>query len=366
MQIKRSQSITLSLILIAIVAIAATISGWQNAPQVKASDGNLSSLPGYQITSISSLGRIEPKSRIRRIFPWGNSQASVITELHVQTGDVVKAGDLLATLDTYDQWSSEVTVAKANVETERAKLAKIRSGEEPEIIDAKRAELEIVRVRMETLRQELGRVKRLERSKAIAVQELEQIQNRFDESTLRIQQLSSELEAMENVRAVDVKLAESELAAAQAELGLKLAFLTSAQIFAPIDGTVLRLNAHAGEQISDEGILELADLTHLQVVAEVFEADIVKLSVGMPAKINVISLSQQFKGFVAEIGQLVGRQNVLSVDPVSDADARVVEVRIDLEPDAIEVLSRHSNARVEVLMSPAGEKGAQLDKAGSP
>jgi HlyD family secretion protein len=41
---------------------------------------------------------------------------------------------------------------------------------------------------------------------------------------------------------------------------------------------------------------------------------------------------------------------VLTNDPVSDTDARVVEVRIDLKSDQIESVARLSNARVEVTI----------------
>jgi hypothetical protein len=41
---------------------------------------------------------------------------------------------------------------------------------------------------------------------------------------------------------------------------------------------------------------------------------------------------------------------VLTNDPVSDTDARVVEVRIDLNSDQIESVTRLSNARVEITI----------------
>lgn len=45
---------------------------------------------------------------------------------------------------------------------------------------------------------------------------------------------------------------------------------------------------------------------------------------------------------------LVARKVVLTNDPVSDTDARIVEVRIQLDPEHLEYVARLSNSRVEV------------------
>jgi len=57
---------------------------------------------------------------------------------------------------------------------------------------------------------------------------------------------------------------------------------------------------------------------------------------------------ERLAGQVAEIGHLVARKIVLTNDPVSDTDARVVEVRINLDQEHIARVARLSNARVEV------------------
>ena len=70
----------------------------------------------------------------------------------------------------------------------------------------------------------------------------------------------------------------------------------------------------------------------------------------MKATIRIDSSGHQIDGTVIEIGNLVSRKVVLTNDPVSDTDARVVEVRIDLNLDQIESVARLSNARVEVTI----------------
>jgi HlyD family secretion protein len=63
--------------------------------------------------------------------------------------------------------------------------------------------------------------------------------------------------------------------------------------------------------------------------------------------------AEPLKGEVAEIGMIVAKKDVLANDPVADTDARIVEVRVKLEPEAASTVQRLSNARVEVTIDVA-------------
>ena len=56
---------------------------------------------------------------------------------------------------------------------------------------------------------------------------------------------------------------------------------------------------------------------------------------------------------MVHVGWQVGRRVVLDNDPVKDTDARVVEVRVKLDPAAAERVARLSYARVEVRIDAA-------------
>ncbi|MEO1088446.1 MAG: hypothetical protein AAFY88_29790, partial [Acidobacteriota bacterium] len=108
-----------------------------------------------------------------------------------------------------------------------------------------------------------------------------------------------------------------------------------------------------GELPGSDGLLELGDLSQLRAVAEVFEGDIGRLELGASAEVELFSTGETFLGRVAAIGSIVGRKAVLTNDPISDTEARVVEVRIDLEDAARAALRRLSNARVLVRIRAA-------------
>ncbi len=86
----------------------------------------------------------------------------------------------------------------------------------------------------------------------------------------------------------------------------------------------------------------------MQAVAEVFEADIPLIRIGQKAEVVVDSSGENLLGKVVEIGHLVARKIVLTNDPVSDTDARVIEVRIQLTEGDRQRVERLSNSRVEV------------------
>ena len=54
----------------------------------------------------------------------------------------------------------------------------------------------------------------------------------------------------------------------------------------------------------------------------------------------------ELQGTVREIGQKVLRQNVINTDPTTNTDARVMEVRIELNPDSSQKANQFTNAQV--------------------
>ena len=86
----------------------------------------------------------------------------------------------------------------------------------------------------------------------------------------------------------------------------------------------------------DAGVLELGATDHMEAVAEVYESDVNRVRVGQ--EVTLISenggFSGQLNARVLRISPQVRQRAVLSTDPTGDADARVVEVRLALDPDA--------------------------------
>jgi HlyD family secretion protein len=85
------------------------------------------------------------------------------------------------------------------------------------------------------------------------------------------------------------------------------------------------------------------------VVAEVYETDIGRVQIGQSARVSSRALAQPVNGKVVQIGNMVFKNDVLNVDPAARADARVVEVWIEL--DDARTTDRLTNLTVDVMIS---------------
>ena len=110
--------------------------------------------------------------------------------------------------------------------------------------------------------------------------------------------------------------------------------LSNTELRAPIDGTVLRIHTRVGERAGDKGVLEMGNSARMEAVLEVYESDIARVRLGQQARISSENggFKGQLNGVVIRISPQVRQRQVLSTDPSSDADARIVEVRVGLDP----------------------------------
>jgi len=139
-------------------------------------------------------------------------------------------------------------------------------------------------------------------------------------------------DAASRVEAGRASLKEAEAALAQAEADLRGAQgeLARAVVRAPVGGLVVKVIAHAGEQVGPAGILELAETGFMYAVAEVYETDVTRVRPGQQAIVRSAALRDPLTGVVERVGMKVARLDALGTDPAARSDARVVEVWISL------------------------------------
>jgi HlyD family secretion protein len=145
---------------------------------------------------------------------------------------------------------------------------------------------------------------------------------------------------------------EVALTAARADLSQADAALERTRIRAATPGTVLQLNAKAGESAapSPENVLVvLGDLSSLRVRAEIEERDIGKLRVGQQAIVRSDAFpGKDFEGKVGSLAQALGPSRVGQKGPRKPTDVDVLEVLIDLtgQPPLL------PGMRVDVFLKP--------------
>ncbi|MCZ8373808.1 MAG: MFS transporter [Beijerinckiaceae bacterium] len=300
------------------------------------------------VMGVGALGRIEPASRILRISAPFGAEPPRIERILVRAGDTVPAGQVLAVMADHGVRTAVVASAEAQVRIAETELARIRAGARPSELAAQRARIDALAVQVQFARTTLDRRGALMRSDAASAAQ-------FDDAKATLARLMAELAAAEAVyetlahaRAEDIAVSEAALNRARADLAQRRAELELSQIRAPIDGTVLAVNAREGERAGADGLLSLADLRSMDVVAEIYESDALRVRIGLPAEIRLPGIDAPLPAHVSEIGWLVRRNDAIGTDPVARIDARVIEVRLRLEPEASHRVTRLSNMQVAV------------------
>lgn len=269
------------------------------------------------------------------------SQKAIINELEVrlkgeQQSQKATIRRIKAELDYAERECEQHQILFENGAVSEAKLKQICLQQETNTENLKEAEVHLEQT-----------VSSLQAQIAEAKANLERIT-----STLK-QQVNAEranLEAIEEVPLVDIQVAEAELKGAKSAVKKAEAELKLAYVRAPKDGQILKIHTLPGELVNSEGIVDLGQTDQMYVRAEVYETDISKVKIGQKAIVKSDGIVGDLQGTVEEIGLEIGKRDILDTDPVADADARVVEVKIKLSPEANDKVASLTNLQVNVII----------------
>ena len=133
---------------------------------------------------------------------------------------------------------------------------------------------------------------------------------------------------------------EGQVNVARSELRLADVELDRLTVRAPIDGTVLQVNARLGERASPSAaqpLISLGDISALRVRAEVDERDLGQIKLGQSAMVRADAFQgREFSGKVAAIAPIVQAARISSPGSRNLSDFNVAEVLIDLaEPGSL-------------------------------
>ena len=305
--------------------------------------------PARPLSAVGALGRLEPGWKVHQVAPPASFESTRVEKLLVEEGDAIAKGGVIAELDLLGRREAALAEAKAQVAVADARLALVEAGSKPEDIAAQRAAAELLRASLVNAEANLRRAQGLRRSSAISREEFDQLSTKVETGRYALRQSERLLAALKTVRPEDMALARAEQEKARAGVTRAEADAEACRVRSPIAGRVLKIHSRAGEKMGEKGVAEVGDTDHMEAVAEVYEADVPLVRVGQRATVRLRTRTGgELSGTVRQIGLMVGRRVVLDNDPVKDADARVVEVRIRLDtPSAVAGLSY---AQVEVVI----------------
>ena len=88
---------------------------------------------------VSASARLAPEGEVIAVAPGSAADGGRVDRLLVAVGDRVRAGQVVAVLDTYRRRAAAVHEAKAGVVVARTKLAQVQAGPKPEDVRAQEA-----------------------------------------------------------------------------------------------------------------------------------------------------------------------------------------------------------------------------------
>lgn len=265
------------------------------------------------IETVNASGKVYPEIEVK-ISP---DISGEITELNVEEGDSVKKGQLLARIyaDIYalqrDEAASRVNQSAATV-------------------DNSQAALEALRANLDLAQQSYNRNKKLFDDKVISKAELEQF-----ETTLKSAQANYNA-AQQNIKSLKAGVQSTQVGLSRANKDLSRTTLV-----APMDGVISSLKIKKGERVAGNSfnvgteMMTVADMSVLEVRVDVGENDIVKISIGDSADVEVDAYNnRKFKGVVTKIASSTKTSALASSNDVTN-----YEVRIRLDKDSYKDLS---------------------------
>ncbi len=279
---------------------------------------------------VAALGRLEPMYGIIQVSASSTPEAisgAILTRLEVEVGDDVASGQLLAVTDTAD-------VLKAKAAESRAQLERVEQQAE-----ASRSAAAASCVRAGVLQREADRLTQLLERNLAAEDETDRARGAAEAA-------NADCAAAESA----ANVAEADISVARAVLNRQLRELERSEIYAPISGKVLAINARPGELIGLDGILELGHVEKMYAIAEVYETDVGRLRIEQRATVSSVALAEDLTGRIERIRPIVRKQDEIGTDPAARKDARIVEVEVVL--DQPEHAATYTHLQVDVNFLP--------------
>lgn len=299
-------------IIIVLLAVAKSVGWLGNNDALKVSTEKVSRQD--IIETVSANGKVQPEVEVKITA----DVSGELVDLFVKEGDLVKKGMLMCRInpDIYlsglDRVSAALNGSKANLENSKSRLNQSQS----QFIKSEAT---------------YNRNKKLYNDGVISASDWEAINSAYEVAKSEVDASRQSVAAAEyNVRSAEASLKEAK------------ENLNKTSIYAPVDGTISKLNVEKGERVQGisglQGteILRIANLNEMEVSVDVSENDIVRVVLNDTATIEIDAyLERKFKGIVTEVANSANVSGVTSTDQVTNFTVKIRILResyIDLVP----------------------------------
>ena len=291
-----------AVVFILIFIVVGKSAGWIGKPkdiEVELAKAKRSTI----IEKVSASGTVQPVTEVK-IAPEVSGE---IIDLLIEEGDSVRKGQTLVKIRP-DTWQSQLERAQAGLSQQRANLEQSLSSFERSKATFRRS------------RQEFARQKKLYDQKVIADADFQLAQQNYKVAESDSASAANAVEASKYI----IRSTEASLREANENF-------RKTSVVAPMNGIVSKLIVKNGERVvgtatmAGTEMLRIADLNKMEVRVNVNENDIVRVSLGDTAIIDVDAYSntnKEFKGIVTLIANTA--KDKTSADAITEFEVRIL------------------------------------------
>src|ERR1044072_3218768 len=275
----------------------------------------------------------------------------------VEKGDNVQEGQVLVRLED-SEFRAQVNQAQANLAAAQARLDRLRTGSRPEEKLKDKAAVLQAEANLKNAEAEYERTDALYRSGVSSKAEFDRALAQRDSAAAMVQ-AARQSSAMTDIgpRKEEIRAAEAEVQQMKAALDYANTQLAATEIKAPVSGTVLQRIVERGGMVSPSAfggsgartsVVDLADLTDLQIEIDISQADFARLKMGQKTEIIPDAFPNlRYSGYIAEIV------------PEANRAKATVQIKVKVE-NPNEQLRPEMNARVNFLSDKPASNGGQV------
>jgi len=264
-----------------------------------------------------------------------------VAALRADEGDQVKAGAVLATLDT-KTLALQADQAQAQIEVQRQNLLRLRNGARPQEVAQSRSRVTEAQADAARAERELARLQEISattQGRGVSPQDLDRARTSVQITQARVREQLEALRIVElGPRGEEVSGAAAQLRASQAQLALLQHQIGQGELRAPSDGTVRSRLLEPGDMASPQRPVFALALTQPKWIRVfVSEANLGRVRPGMAARIFTDSRPDRplpgRVGFISSVAEFTPK----SVQTEELRTSLVYEVRVIAEDSGNEL-----------------------------
>ncbi len=296
------------------------------------------------VSTVSTNGKVEPVEE----FQPHAAVPGVVKEVLVESGEKVKEGQMLLRMDDADA-VARIAQATSTVRTAEAAMSDMEHGGSAEERFTASGDVSRAKLQQQQAAGAVLSLRALEARGAASAGEVAAAQQRLEVANSTLQ--GAQARGGQRYSPTDKARVEAQLTDARANLAAAEASYAGENIRAPFGGTVYSVPVSAFDYVqAGEGLLDLADLNHIQVRAYFDEPEIGKLQSGQAVKIVWDAKPNQvWHGHIDRAPTTVtqyGNRNV------GECVITVDDARGDLLPNTNVVVTVTTSQRFNVLSVP--------------